>query len=148
MSLPTYLVGPVQTKAYAILRANVYGVLEHYELTPSHWAMLGVVLEARDGIRQSEIARALNVKPPLITIMVSSLQKKDIIKSVPNPFDTRSKLVIVTPTGKKFIKNIEAELHGTLSELLVGLTEDDLKAYYRVLETIISNQSRSNSQSV
>jgi DNA-binding MarR family transcriptional regulator len=104
--------------------------------------MLGIILEARDGIRQSEIAHALKVKPPLITIMSRKLHQQQLIQSVQNQFDTRAKLLSITPYGKKFMKTVETELYADLSELLTGLTEQDLITYHKVLETIIANKKR------
>jgi MarR family transcriptional regulator, organic hydroperoxide resistance regulator len=143
MNLPTYISGNIQTRAYAILREEVYTVLEKQDITPSVWSMLGIVFEAKDGIRQSEVARALNVKPPLITIMARTLQEQLLIESVTNQFDARAKLLRVTPYGKKFIKLVESELYEHLETLLSGLTESEMITYQKVLETIIANKNRS-----
>lgn len=144
MNLPTYITGNVQTKAYAILRRNVYDVLSKYDITPTHWAMLGIIFSAKDGVRQIEVARALGVKPPLITVMVRDMEKKGIVQTVKNQFDARAKLLSITQEGKKFIKSIETELHGSLEILLKGLTENDLIAYHKVLSTIIENDKNFN----
>lgn len=139
MELPTYMTGSVQTKAYAILRENVYDVLEKYDLIPSYWSMLGIIIEARDGIRQADIAKAMNVKPPLITVMVRKMQARGIVQTVQNQFDARAKLINITPEGKKLIRSAENDLHKRLDSLLKGLTENDLLTYHKVLSTIIAN---------
>jgi DNA-binding MarR family transcriptional regulator len=146
MNLPTYITGSVQTRAYALLRENVYSVLSEYDITPSHWAMLGVIIEARDGIRQSEIARAMNVKAPLITVMVKELEKQGMVQTVSNQFDARAKLVSLTPNGKKLVKTIETTLHKSLNRLLTGLTENDLITYHKVLLSVVNNGSRLQKQ--
>lgn len=139
MSLPTYLTGIVQIKAYALLRENVYEVLNKYDITPTYWSMLGVIIEARDGVRQSEVAKAINVKPPLVTVMVRELAERGLVKTVQNQFDARAKLLSVTNEGKKFTKAVETDLSKQLSSLLTGLTENDLIIYHKVLTTIIAN---------
>jgi DNA-binding MarR family transcriptional regulator len=141
MNLPTYLTGTIQTQAYRLLREQVYAILGQYELTPTYWSMLGIILEARDGVRQAEIARALGVKAPLITIMARELQQRGLIQSVQNQFDSRAKLLALTPEGKKYMKTVETALHKRLNQLLVGLTENDLVTYHKVLTTIITNNS-------
>jgi MarR family transcriptional regulator for hemolysin len=142
MELPTYLSGTIQIKAYRILRAYVYDVLSEHAMTPTHWSMLGIILQAKDGVRQVEIAKTLVVKPPLITVMVRDLQQRGIVTSVQNQFDARAKLLAVTPEGKKLIRIIENELNHVLSQLLRGLSEDDLEAYHKVLVTIADNDRR------
>ena len=101
--------------------------------------MLGVIIEARDGMRQSEIARAVGVKAPLITVMARELEQRGIVQSVQNQFDARAKLLALTPEGKKQVKIIETALYKTLDQLLIGLTETELMTYHKVLTTIISN---------
>ena len=139
MNLPTYITGTVQTQAYQALREHVYGVLSEYDLTPSYWSMLGIIMEARNGVRQAEIARAMHVKAPLITVMARQLQKREIVQSVQNQFDARAKLLAITPEGKKFVKTVEQALYKELNGLLTGLTEKDLMTYHKVLTTIIAN---------
>ncbi len=141
MNLPTYMAGTVQAKAYRLLREHVYALLERYELTPTYWSMLGIIMQARDGVRQAEIARELHVKAPLITIMARDLQKRGLVTSVQNQFDARAKLLAVTPDGKKYIKTVDSNLNKSLSRLLSGLTEKDLATYHKVLMTIITSDA-------
>jgi DNA-binding MarR family transcriptional regulator len=139
MKLPTYITGSVQTKAYAVLREEVYKILAKYDLVPSYWSMLGIILEARDGIRQADVAKAMNVKPPLITVMVRQMESRGIVQTVQNQFDARAKLLSITPEGKKLIKSADNDLNSHLDLLLNGLTETDLISYHKVLTTIIFN---------
>lgn len=139
MNLPTYITGTVQTQAYSLLREHVYSVLSQYELTPTYWSMLGVIIQAKDGVRQAEVAQVMRVKAPLITVMARQMEQRGIIQSVQNQFDARAKLLAVTPEGKKFIKTVETALHQALDQLLSGLSEADMRTYHKVLTTIISN---------
>jgi DNA-binding MarR family transcriptional regulator len=81
----------------------------------------------------------MNVKPPLITVLVKHLNELGLVQVATNQFDTRAKLLGVTANGKKFIKAVETELNKGLIDLLSGLTEKDLITYHKVLTTIISN---------
>lgn len=139
MNLHTYVTGTIQTRAYRTLRQQVTEVLDAYDLTPAYWSMLGVIYEARDGIRQTDVAKLLQVKPPLITMMVRELQGRDMIISVTNQFDARAKLLTTTPVGKKFIRTVEVALSKVLNKLLDGLTEADMLIYQKVLTTILAN---------
>ena len=142
MNLHTYVTGTIQTRAYRLLRQQVIDVLDRYELTPTYWSMLGVILEARDGIRQTDVAKLLQVKPPLVTMMARELQNRGLITSVTNQFDARAKLLTTTPAGKKYIKTVEANLSKMLDNLLDGLTEKDMATYQKVLTTIIANANQ------
>ena len=141
MHLPTYMTSTVQAQAYRLLREHVYAVLTKYDLTPSYWSLLGVILESRDGVRQVEIAKAMHVKAPLITAMTKQMEERNIVQSVQNQFDARAKLLAITPSGRKFIKQVEADLNDSLGHLLKGLNEADLQAYHKVLTTIVANST-------
>lgn len=144
MNLPTYITGTIQTKAYRLLREHTYASLGKYDLTPTYWSMLGIITQAQDGVRQVEIAHELHVKAPLITTMAQSLLERGIIKSVQNQFDARAKLLALTPSGKRFVKTVEATLHDDLTQLLAGLTENEMSIYHKVLSTIIANDKALN----
>jgi DNA-binding MarR family transcriptional regulator len=140
MKTSTYTFGLMQSRAYRALQEQIHEALGAYDLNPSYWSMLGIICEAQDGIRQVEIARKLDVKPPLITAMVRELENRELIQSMQNQFDARAKLVALTPKGKKYIKLVEAGLQSTINKLLDGATENDIRAYHKVLKTIVSNQ--------
>ncbi len=139
MKLNTYVTGTIQARAYRLLRQQVIDVLGGYELTPTYWSMLGIIIDSRDGIRQTDVAKLLHVKPPLVTMMTRELQNRGLIISVTNQFDARAKLLTTTTAGKKYVKTIESNLSKVLDNLLKGLTEDDMLTYQKVLTTIIAN---------
>lgn len=146
MNLPTYIAGSTQSKAYRLLREYVYEALGEYDLKPSYWTMLGLLAQAKDGIRQVEIAHEMHVKAPLVTAMAKHLQDRQLVQSVQNQFDARAKLLALTPAGKKFVKMVEADLNRSLMGLLSGLTELELQAYFKVLQTIIANDEKLRQQ--
>lgn len=139
MNLQTYTTGTIQTRAYRVLRQHVVDVLAQYELTPTYWSMLGIIYESRDGIRQIDVADAMQVKPPLVTMMTRELLAKGLVASVVNQFDARAKLLTTTPAGKKQVKTVEAALSKMLDKLLYGVNDSDMKTYNKVLTTIIAN---------
>ena len=136
---PTYLMGTVQTAAYRILREHVYAVLDTWGITATAWSLLGVVAGAKNGIRQVEIARALRIQAPQVTLIIKDLTAREYIQGTKNQFDARAKLFVLSPKGKKFVRATEAALALSLTGLLEGLTEQDMLVYQKVLKTIIAN---------
>jgi DNA-binding MarR family transcriptional regulator len=143
MSMPSYLSGAVFTKAYKVLREHVVACLSRYELSPTSWSFLGAVMDSPDGIRPVIVAQHLSVKAPLITVLSRNLIARDLVKLMPHHLDGRAKLLVITPKGKKYVQAVEKDMEQTLHRLLEGLTQDDLGAYRKVLETIIANDARS-----
>lgn len=141
MNIPTYVSGAIFAQAHRILREAVRDVLRNYELTPTSWSLIGAILATPDGIRLVTLAERLGVKAPLITAIANDLVEKGFIRRVPHHTDRRAKLLVITPSGKLFAAKVEQDVERALGNLLVGLTEKDLSAYKKVLETVISNGS-------
>lgn len=139
MNIPSYVSGTIYVTAYRTLRGRIAGCLQRYELTPTIWSMLGIIMQARDGVRLNEVARILDVKAPLVTMIANDLINRDIIRRIPHHIDKRAKLLVMTPKGKTFVKNVEKDMEKELNYLLNGVTEAELKAYKKVLDTIIAN---------
>jgi MarR family transcriptional regulator for hemolysin len=142
MTLPTYFSGTLYMKAARALRTAVYNCLSKYELTATSWSLLGIVYNARDGIRLAEVGQTIGVKAPLITMMANTLMERGYINRLPHHSDGRAKLLVITPEGKRFVNKVEDELNHNLRFLLNGATPEDLDSYQRVLETIIDNDSK------
>ncbi len=141
MNIPTYLSGAKFMKAYRLLRANVTACLSKYDINPTGWVLLGIIREAKDGVRLVEVANLMNVKAPLVTTLVQDLIAQDHIVLLPHRSDRRVKLLMMTSSGKVFMKKVDAELEQSLSGILAGATAQDLQGFKAVLEAIIANSS-------
>ena len=139
MSNPTYVSGLLFTKAHKLVRGRIYELLEDYRLNPTSWSVLGSVFQSTDGIRASNIAQMLNVKPPLVTMIADDLIARDLMKRVPHHSDKRAKLLVITPKGKKLAATLEVSLDKTIRGLLTGLTTAEIASFQKTLETIINN---------
>lgn len=141
MNIPTYLSGALFMKAYRLLRFNVTTCLNNFNINPTSWVLLGIIRETKDGIRLAEVAHIMNVKAPLVTTLVQDLIAKDLIELLPHHTDKRVKLLLLTPTGKVFIKKVEAALEKSLRDILAGTTDTELAAFETVLEAIVRNST-------
>ena len=141
MNSPSYLSGALFMKAYRLLRANVTGCLNEFDINPTSWVMLGIIREARDGIRLIEVADTMNVKAPLVTTLVQDLVAKNLIELFPHGSDKRVKLLMVTQNGKQFIKKVETSMDLSLRKVLQGVHAEELAAFKTVLEAIVSNSN-------
>lgn len=141
MNIPSYLSGAIFMKAYRLLRMNVTSCLSQFGINPTSWVLLGIIRETKDGVRLVEVANTMNVKAPLVTTLVQDLIAKDLIELLPHRTDKRVKLLMLTPTGKVFMKKVEVAMEKSLSGILAGVTPADLTGFEAVLEAIIANSS-------
>lgn len=144
MNIPSYLSGALFMKAYRLLRANVTDCLNAYEINATSWVLLGIIRETKDGVRLIEVANTMNVKAPLVTTLVQDLIAKDLIELLPHHTDKRVKLLMLTSTGKIFMKKVEIAMEKSLRGILAGTTPKDLKGFEAVLEAIITNSPGNN----
>ena len=141
MTQPSYANGLLFTKAHKAVRSCIYTILERYELNPSYWAILGSAVQAVDGIRLSSVAKQMDVKAPLVTMLAGDLIERDLIKRVQHQSDGRAKLLFATPKGKKLAVKIETELSQEIERLMAGTTQSDVISFQKTLETILKNAS-------
>jgi DNA-binding MarR family transcriptional regulator len=140
MNMPTYHSSILQIKAYRTLQARVNGVLGKFGLNSSQWSILGQIYE-RAGLRFSDVAALLGVEPALITMMTEPLLDQGLVQKVPHSSDKRSKILVITDSGRQRVKEVEQLLQSTLEPLLSGASKSELSAYQRVLETIVQNDA-------
>lgn len=139
MTQPTYASGLLFTKAHRLVRARIYVVLDSYGLNPSYWAILGAAVSAPDGIRLATVAKLMDVKAPLVTMLSSHLIKEGLINRIPHHSDKRAKLLVATHKGKKLASQIETELVAEISALMNGVNVRDARSFQSTLEAIIAN---------
>lgn len=141
MNKASYKSGLLFTQAHQAVRARVHTILNKYELTPSYWAILGTAVEASDGIRLSNVAKQMNVKAPLVTMLTNDLIERDLINRLPHHSDGRAKLLVPTAKGKQLAKKIEIELSDEIKALMNGITDAEAAVFQKTLETILKNAS-------
>jgi len=136
---PTYQSGILFTQAHKAVRARVYDVLEQYELTPTTWAILGATADAPDGIRLSDIASTMGVKPPMISVLVDELIARRLLKRIPHHRDGRVKLLTVTERGRGLSGTIEQMLDDEIARMLSGLNMGEVAVFEKALRIILAN---------
>jgi DNA-binding MarR family transcriptional regulator len=140
MGVPTYKSSVLITRAYRVVRSKVYECLDGHDLNATQWSIMGVVYEAENGISLSEVAKAIGVKKPLVTLLVDKLVDNQILKRTANEFDSRSKLLFMKPQGISLMHELESSLQEILSPLFLGVTDHSFDVYLNVLSTVVDNQ--------
>lgn len=68
----------------------------------SHFATINHLMRTGDGVTPVKIANAMQVTKATMTHTLNVLYKQGLVDIQPNPRDRRSKLVLLTETGKAF----------------------------------------------
>ncbi len=108
-------------------------------LTIEQQAVLHVLDNKESDVILKEMACAMGKDKSAILRIIDILEEKDLVRRAIDPKDRRKKYLMVTKKGKqvleKFLK-IEAQLR---AELKNGLSEEDMKIFYKVINNIKMN---------
>ncbi len=144
MTEATYTSGLLFTRAHKLVRERIYRILEEYELTPSYWSVLSIAILASEGVRLATVAREMDVKAPLVTMLANDLIQAGLILRVPHHTDKRAKLLVVTPKGKKLALEIEKKLSDEIGLIMAGVSLEDILAFRRTLSVMTTNAEKAN----
>jgi len=139
MTQLTYASGLLFTRAHKVVRTRIYTILDRYNLTLSDWTILSITLRSPDGVRLASVAKQMDVKAPLVTMLADELITKGLISRIPHHSDRRAKLLIATAQGKKLASKIEKELAAEITHLMDGISASEGAAFQKTLQTIIAN---------
>jgi DNA-binding MarR family transcriptional regulator len=135
----TYKSGLLFTQAYKAVHDHIYNVLSEYNLTPSYWAILGATLDAPRGVTLADVARQMDVKAPLVTMLSNDLIERELVIRLPHQSDHRAKLLFLTNEGRKLAEKVEKEVDHEINYLIKGVNAKDSAGFQRTLENIIAN---------
>ena len=96
-------------------------------------------LLTRQPMSMGELAAALGIDPPNVTVVVDDLESLGIARRRPHPTDRRAKVVEATRKGKDMARRADAIL-GTPPPALSALGTEDLEALRRILTGVTARQ--------
>ena len=89
-----------------------------YELTPSQYKILRLLyIEEPETIRQIDIEKSFSMTNPTVTGLLHNLEKKDWIQRIPNPNDSRSKVIRLTAKAEGLREEL-LEISDRLEDML------------------------------
>ena len=129
------ILAPMMNEMFRVLKRRTSSQTD-MKLTIEQFGFLFAIKEKKDEVIQKDMAEILGKDQSAILRTVDALQKKDLIRRVTGTNDRRKNFLMVTKKGERVIDqylNIEFQLN---EELLVGLTDSDLNAFYKVVEHV------------
>lgn len=99
-----------------------------------------IILEGKDkDIFQKDLEKGLDLKRSSISLMLNNMEKSNLIQRVPVSEDARLKKIILTDKSHKLYEKISIAIDSVENRLSNGITEDELKVFYNVLDKIRNN---------
>jgi DNA-binding MarR family transcriptional regulator len=109
--------------------------LAPWNLSPSASRALRVV-GSREETRVSDLAEALRIVPRSATEVVDGLEERGLVRRTPDPSDRRAVHVVLTPTGRALLDEVDAARAADARELFGRLSEADRAELGRILRIL------------
>ena len=93
-------------------------------LTPALFALLNVI-GAREGAIQQELAAVLGIDRSTMVSLIDQLEEAGLAQRRPSATDRRAREIVITPAGRRRLKQARALAAQVEDEVLGGLGSDD-----------------------
>ena len=94
--------------------------------------------EGRD-VFQRDIERELDVRSSTVTVVLNRMESEGVIERTSMASDRRLKKITLTDKAKRVTKKWNGFVSELETDLLKGITDDELETFYKVLDTICLN---------
>lgn len=112
---------------------------EQFGTTLPRFDVLAALDRQGEGMRMSELSRALLVSNGNVTALVRQLESAGHVVTRPAPEDRRSSIVIVTPEGATYFAKLAKAHHAWIGKMFKKLDGGDQIELYRLLDLLKSS---------
>jgi DNA-binding MarR family transcriptional regulator len=117
-----------------------------HELRPAgigigQWAVL-LVLWARDGMSQAELARVVAIEPPTMVRTIDRMARDDLVTRAPDPNDGRLTRIYLTERGRSLRDKLIPKAIAVNAATLGRLTPAEGRTLRRLLGKLIGQPDR------
>lgn len=132
----------LEARAHRNLRQYLAAKLKDHNLTVMEWVLLGLVGDhSKSGVSVSDLARTLDVKTALTSVMVSKQVKAGLLSKIASSSDNRLRYVHLTEGGKIKITSIEQALEEGIRAWLKDVSDEAFDHYLEVVSVIAHNKT-------
>jgi DNA-binding MarR family transcriptional regulator len=108
-------------------------------ITFQEFRIAGLLVDEED-ITQKDLAEKLSVRPATLSVAISKLEERGIVKREPSDLDKRANYLRLTPSSN-FTEMTEI-LNAFEKKISQGISAKDLKTTRKVLGQLLDNLSR------
>lgn len=98
-----------------------------------------LVETAKQSIYQVDIEKEFGLRPPTVTETLKSLEKKELIKRIPDENDGRKKKIIVTEKTLSMNDGVKWQVERSEEVLLQGITKEEQQQFMEIAEKMLKN---------
>jgi len=109
------------------------------KLTTEQIGLLIVISMNKEEVIQQELACSMGKDKSAILRTIDMIEAKDLVKRVSDTADRRKKYLMITKKGERVIEQYLAIENELTTMLQKGLTEEEIKTFYKVVDHIKAN---------
>ena len=129
---PGHLIRRLQQISLALFMEET----KEFDITPVQYSAT-LAIDAHPGIDQTALCNIIAIDRSTVTEVVTRLERKKIIRRTLGTKDRRTKLLYITPAGRKLINDIESAVQTTQKRILEPLTPSERTALMRMLKKLV-----------
>ena len=120
------------------IRGGFFDPAGGHPITRVQWLIMQI-LWRRGECAIGALADQMDVRSSTMSQMLDRLEKFDFIMRIPNPSDSRSRLVTLTREGRTLIHRVQSSWMQKLNEPLEQMDEEEQMALIHLLEKLSSH---------
>jgi MarR family transcriptional regulator, transcriptional regulator for hemolysin len=118
------------------LNVEMTARLQELDITPRAYCVLRTALE--QPMSQGEIATACDLDKTTMVVTIDQLELAGWARRVSCPQDRRTRLIEVTPAGRKIVARAGKVVDAAQADLLAGLAPEQRDALVAALQTVVA----------
>ena len=127
-------------QAFGLIQRIMLPYFASFGLSAAKWGILRALQRAEsEGIQElrlTDISSRLLVQPPGITAVVARLRSEGLVRIKLSPTDHRSRLLSLTPQGRRLVKRVLVGHPERIQQLMSGLSETEQADFAVLVERL------------
>ncbi|BBP78631.1 MULTISPECIES: MarR family transcriptional regulator [Pseudomonas] len=124
-------------------RAELDRRLAGLGLSQARWLVLLHLARFSEAPTQRELAQSVGVEGPTLARLLDSLETQGLVQRQAVLEDRRAKKIVLCPSARPLIEQIETIATALRHELFVGVDDEELRICMRVHSRILANLEKS-----
>lgn len=123
------------------LRRKLDMLSSREDFSGSQGRTLQFLLAQTEDIFQKDLEEEYSIRPSTATELLKQMEKNGLIVREPVAYDNRLKKIVVTEKAMTYRSQVVKELTALEESLVQGISEDDLRIFFKVIEKMMDNLS-------
>lgn len=122
-------------RAFNVVQADLNRTLKPFDLRMLTFSALTTIVD-NPGLRQSQLADAMDIERPNLVVIVDELERRDLITRDRSEHDRRAYSLKATLAGRQLCEKAVAAVKAHEERLLRGLDDEAVAGMIRALQVI------------